>query len=287
MASSHPVGKSEHRIIFISIFSLAAIVLFVLFRSVSYGSDLQAVSLTGCLNKESGELSKLASGSSPLRPCKEESTQVTLGNGTINAVLAGAGLTGGGTSGAVTLGVQNNGITTALLADGSVTPDKISNDASEPNKIQTWVDDNTDFAFAAEGAPAENIIKTPISVTVPVGKAYYYQINFDGMLRYIYTERLNSGSSNSGLSFYAEWQAYPYADTTNLGINVPIVKSGYGQNWSAFGSNAFWDTAYHAAWVVRVGEGVHVLSIHMSGYSNNTMKTVHFMQERMQVMRVF
>jgi hypothetical protein len=57
--------------------------------------------------------------------CINGNCQTTWPMGTITAVNAGTGLTGGGTSGSVTLNISNGGIGTTQLADASVTSAKI------------------------------------------------------------------------------------------------------------------------------------------------------------------
>jgi hypothetical protein len=75
---------------------------------------------TGCLTTSgsgAGQISKVAIGSSPLKPCSSTQHVVNLSGGTITSVTAGPGLTGGGSNGAVTIG----------LASGYALPQTCSN----------------------------------------------------------------------------------------------------------------------------------------------------------------
>src|SRR5258708_112296 len=60
--------------------------------------------MTGCLAK-SGVLNSIASGSSPLAPCKSSSLTASFN---LVTLIAGTGLTGGGQFGAITLAADTN-----------------------------------------------------------------------------------------------------------------------------------------------------------------------------------
>jgi len=64
------------------------------------------------------------------------SAQIPDGGGTISNVIAGDGLTGGGTEGAVTLSIAESGITENMIANGAVTASKIASNAVTETKIE-------------------------------------------------------------------------------------------------------------------------------------------------------
>jgi len=195
-------------------------------------------------------------------------------SGDVTSVTAGTGLTGGGSSGDVTLS----------LADGSVTPDKISNDASEPSRAYTWTD-MTDYVFDATGGAPDprGVIPSTITVTVPAGKAYNYLVTYDSRMSYESTEKTGSNTS-----FYGQWAAELMANDTVASTSTYVVLTGLRYEWSAFGAtNYYWVAAAHAVWAVRLTEGTHTLKIRISGYSDGTMNLVHFSRHSMNVLRVF
>lgn len=82
------------------------------------------------------------------------------GSGDISAVIAGAGLTGGGTSGSVTLSVATGGIVTTMIADSNVTLAKIANIAAG-----TFLGNNTGSAAAPIALTAAQT-RTALSLVV-------------------------------------------------------------------------------------------------------------------------
>jgi hypothetical protein len=77
----------------------------------------------GCLTTSgtgAGQISKVALGSSPLKPCSSTQRVVNLSGGTITSVSAGSGLTGGGSNGAVTIGLESGYALPQTCADGEV-----------------------------------------------------------------------------------------------------------------------------------------------------------------------
>jgi hypothetical protein len=71
------------------------------------GNESTPKRFTGCL-KSTGTLSKIKAGDAPLSSCASGETAVTVGNGDITGVAAGAGMTGGATQGVATLGLGTN-----------------------------------------------------------------------------------------------------------------------------------------------------------------------------------
>jgi len=172
--------------------------------------------------------------------------------------------------------------TTSVIADGAVTPDKISNDASEPSRILTWVDDTTDYTFDATGEATNHTIPTGVTVNVPAGKAYNYIVIYDGGIMYSWGQR-----SSGATAFYGAWGASLLDNATDATIQTPLIQTGTRQNWDALAGTNLWRMIYHATWPVRLTAGSHTLGINLFGYSDNTMNVVHFNYNHLQILRVF
>lgn len=167
------------------------------------------------------------------------------------------------------------------VPDGSITLDKIANDASEPTRIQTWFD-NSDYSFNAAGGSAVQItMTTGITLTVPAGRAYYYWISYNAALRYWWGERQGSQTT-----YFADWRIDVLANSTKVGEELQVVHTPYRQDWGAVGGSSYWVIPMDATWVIRLPEGTHNLKLRIIGYSDSTMTLGHAFRNLVQVVRL-
>ncbi len=174
--------------------------------------------------------------------------------------------------------IIDGAISTSKIADGAVTPDKISNNASEGSRINAW-SDPTVTVVNAFGDYQDHSFTTNITLTVPAGKAYYYNAIYSGQMYYSIVDRANNNPS-----FYSRWSARLSANNTDLTVPVILVASDI-QNWDP-GQN-YWQSAYVSPWVFRLTEGTYNINLIINGYSANTMNWAAFKDHTLQILRVF
>jgi hypothetical protein len=92
--------------------------------------------MSGALNMGNFAVTNLATPSANSDAATKAYVDSMIGStGTITQVVAGSGLSGGGSSGAITLGVANNGILSTMLGNAAVTGAKLAADSVSSDKI--------------------------------------------------------------------------------------------------------------------------------------------------------
>jgi len=168
------------------------------------------------------------------------------------------------------------------VADGAVTLPSIAQAATQPSRVQTWQDVNA-MPLAVNGAGLITIDINPnITVTVPIGKAYYYLISYRGVWGYDFANRVGS---NTG--YYAEGYAHLYVNNQLTSQVFRVVHTGYRQDWNMVGGSSYWRFPYNAMWSVRLEGGTHNIKIRMGGFSDNTMSQAKLEYQSIQVMQLY